>query len=405
MPGWLLWLTGYLVVRVRCAAPERFLNLALAQGLYFWDARWMGEEWLEIRIRAGDFRRLRPAARQARARVRIRRRVGLPFWWRALRRRPGLLWGVVSVVAAVYVWSCFVWSVEVAAPEGWQRLGPGDILAWAEENSLRPPVLRANLDANRLAEKLMLDRQELAWAGIRLAGTRVIIEVVERRFPDTATSTGPAHLVAERDAVVEEVTVIAGQARVKPGDTVRRGQILIAGIMLPEEGDQAQPGQGFSRPRLVSARGRVWGRVWYEAVGQAPLVEEERVPTGNQVREIKVIVAGREINVKPLRGIPYASFQEERWWWAWPVWRGFSLPLAVEAGTYREVEVRRHGRSLEQALDAARARVTAYLRVQIPAPAEILEEQVQVLPATPGQVRVRVTWQVRQNIATVFPLK
>lgn len=404
MPGWLVWLTGYLVVGVRCATPEQFLNLALAQGLYFWNVRWTGAEWLEIKVRPGDFRRLRPAARQVRARVHIRRRVGLPFWWRSVRRRPGLLLAAISVVATVYIWSCFIWTVEVIAPEGWQRLGPGDILAWAEENSLKPPVLRANLDANRLAEKLMVDRQELAWAGIRIEGTRAVIEVVERRFPDTSTYTGPAHLVAERDALVEEVKVVAGQARVKPGDTVRRGQVLIAGIILPEEVTR-EPGQSLSRPRLVSAKGSVWGRVWYEAVGQAPLVEEERVPTGKRVREIKINVAGREITIKSLQNIPYAGYEKEQQRWAWPAWRGFSLPLAVEINTYREVEVLRRRYDPGQALDVAKARARAYLQVQLPLQAEIQEEQVQVLPAPPGQVRVRVTWQVRQNIATVFPLK
>lgn len=404
MPGWWAWFTGYLVVRVRCGMPEQFLNLALAQGLYFWEVRWTGEEWLEIRVRPGDFRRLRPAARQVRARIHIQRRVGLPFWWRSARRRPGWLLAGVAVVAAVYIWSCFIWSVEVIAPEGWQQLAPGDILAWAEENSLTPPVLRGNLDANLLAEKLMLDRQELAWAGFRIDGTRVIIEVVERRFPDLDTYAGPSHLVAERDAIVEEVTVVAGQARVKPGDTVRRGQVLIAGIILPE-GITQEPGPGQPRPRLVGAKGRVWGRVWYEAVAQVPLVEEERLPTGNRVREIKINVAGREIPLKPLREIPYAAYEKEQQRWVGPAWRGFSLPLAVQVNTYREVAVQKRRYDQEQALDAAQARARAYLQVQLSPEANVLEEQVQVLPAAPGQVRVKVTWQVRQNIATVFQLK
>lgn len=390
MPGWWYYLTGYLILRVSCSSPEEFLNLAWARGFYFWDVRREGPSGLVLKIRAGDFRSLRPVVREAGARVKIMHKVGLPFWKQQLRSRPGLAAGVLAFVVAVSLFLSFIWSVEVRSPEELRYITEDEVRDWVAEQGLRPGTWRGNIDANALAADLVAAHQELAWAGIYLEGTRAVVEVVERRFPGSYGFRGPSHLVAARDALVEEVVVIDGQARVKPGDTVRQGEVLISGIVLsPESG----------RPRLVRARGQVKGLVWYEAVGEALLFEEKKVPTGRQVTALAWRVGDRTFWLKKSPAPGSARYVVER-----RVTRFGGMELVAEK--WQEVEIQQVYRDRETALRLAYQRAIAALAPRLPSGVSLQSDyQMQVLTSTPRQVRVKVTAQVSEKIGMLYPLQ
>jgi hypothetical protein len=61
--------------------------------------------------------------------------------------------------------------------------------------------------------------------------------------PDTT----PANIVADRDCVIEEITVVKGTPVVKVGDTVRRGDLLISGIIETENGTEYVRAEGTVR--------------------------------------------------------------------------------------------------------------------------------------------------------------
>ena len=46
-----------------------------------------------------------------------------------------------------------------------------------------------------------------------------------------------ANIVADCDGVVEEVNVVEGQAAVFPGQLVRKGQVLISGVVDGKDGE------------------------------------------------------------------------------------------------------------------------------------------------------------------------
>ena len=79
------------------------------------------------------------------------------------------------------------------------------------------------------------------------------VELREKRIFEDEEQTGYSNIVAAEDCVIEQITVKSGFAAVEVGDTVRRGDLLISGV-LP-----AEAGGGF-----VNAEGVVLGRVYDE---------------------------------------------------------------------------------------------------------------------------------------------
>ena len=69
----------------------------------------------------------------------------------------------------------------------------------------------------------------------------------------TENGTYPCHIIAARDGVVRKIEVRTGIPLVKVGDTVKKGDILISGI-IPIIGDYEE----LIRKEAVAAKGEVY---------------------------------------------------------------------------------------------------------------------------------------------------
>ena len=92
--------------------------------------------------------------------------------------------------------------------------------------------------------------------------------------------------MASRDCVIEEITVSSGVACVKAGDTVRRGELLISGVIPSESGG------GF-----VRAEGVVLGSCSDEVSVTVQRAEQIRAYKEEKLSSIKVKFLNFSINI------------------------------------------------------------------------------------------------------------
>lgn len=394
MRYWWAYLTGYVLLAVDGLNPERLLNLALNRGVALWDVRWSGRERLFLKVRARDLFPLRHIARAAGCRLRIVAKRGCPFAWGRLQRRRAFLGGLVFFFLSLYVAGSFIWVVEVRLPEQAKYNSRRLVLEEAAALGLRPGAWRPGLDPNALAAELAQRLPNVSWIGVHLKGIRATIEVVERVLPGAGVRA--AHIVAAKDGVVEDVLVLRGEARVKAGDVVRRGQILISGIVAPAEG------QG---PTLVRAEGRVKARVWYEAYASVPLVERREVGTGRAETAYSLHVGSHVYHLWGPRASPYRLYKVEKVTESLPALGPYRLPVHLTKVTYREVRREEIKRTVSQGQELARARAEELLRSKVPADARVLGYRVeQVYGDGTGEVVVRALAETAEDIGRAYPL-
>ena len=84
-----------------------------------------------------------------------------------------------------------------------------------------------------IQKALLLEFDELSWASVHVRGTGLSSRPRLRSGLDPVPR--PGDLVAARDGIVEQVMATRGHPRVKKGDTVRRGDVLISGFIPPGE--------------------------------------------------------------------------------------------------------------------------------------------------------------------------
>jgi similar to stage IV sporulation protein len=330
-------------------------------------------------MRVAAFRRCREVARRTHTRVHVVERGGAPFLIRRLRRRPVLVLGAVGVLAALWVFGNRIWFIQV---DGGDARTQAAVLAVAAAEGLRAGTPRAAVDPVRLSAELTARIPAVAWAGIRVQGVRAEVSVAERQGTGAGevATTGPYDLVAAADGVVERVLVLRGKALVVPGQTVVRGQVLIAGAN-----------------GAVSPRGAVTALVWYHKTTEIALRRAVAVPTGRQAVRWRLLLFGWRIALGGA-GLPFADYRLTTREWVIR-WRSLEVPVALQALRYQEVD--RIWRQLTPAEAAAEGagQVLADLRSRLPAGARPGEPTVSAAVRGGLSVVVSVTLPAVEDIA------
>ena len=94
------------------------------------------------------------------------------------------------------------------------------------------------------------------------------------------------NIVADRDGEIAQIIVQSGTAKVKEGDLVKKGDLLVEGIM---EGK-------YTGIRSVPAKAEIYAKIYYEKEERESLIQENDIKTGNQEKKIEIKLNKIKIN-------------------------------------------------------------------------------------------------------------
>lgn len=316
-----MWWKGYVTVRLRGPGLERLLNDAVNAGVLLLGVRRLTSDVVIVRLTVREFYHFRPLLTGSNVSVSILDRHGVPFLIRRFRLRLFLLVGLLLAVFIVLYLSNFVWFIEVSGNE---LLAVSTLKIAVEDQGLRTGVAKSTVNPRQIESELLKRFADLTWVQVNIKGVKVDIQVAERAVVEAAYSEA-GHLYAKRDGVVTELLVLQGTPAVREGETVLKDDLLISGIYYDQWG----------RKQFGAAQGVVKARVWYQAIGEAPLVRWEPIKTGRSSRQYVLTIG-------PLR-IPFGrSHSQETHLQSSQEWRlslgKAMVPIGLTRTEYEEVE-------------------------------------------------------------------
>ncbi|HHY46770.1 MAG TPA: sporulation protein YqfD [Firmicutes bacterium] len=355
-----LWpyLSGYAIIKIKGRAQEKCINLACARGIRLWDIRKVSDRFLIAKVELRNLGALGPILQRVGCKAEVEMKAGLPFIIGQVLGRKGFIAGALIFAVALYVLSSFIWFVEV---KGAREIPDQRILAVVAGTGIRPGVPKSAVDPRRLEQAILAEVREVSWVGVTINGTKLTVEVAEKRLaPRDDLIT---HIVAAKDALVEEMILLAGVPVAKAGMTVRRGDVLVRGYAVRDarDGGAVRGDRHTDGFRVVDARGIIRGRVWYEGLATVALREEILTRTGRKASGLGLRFAGHHILV----GHPpadFAGYEEQRERFGFPLKIG-NLRIPVEAERILWTEVRRVTKIRTR--DEAEARALAMARAEL----------------------------------------
>jgi len=272
-------LFGYRSVRVSPDDVTKLSNMLLKLGINA-DISTDGE----VLIRESDILKFISFAK-GRIRYTITETKGLFGFFKQRKKRYGAFAALFLVLVLNFILSDFVWDIRISGNE---NIADYSVLEALEKSGFEVGSSWRKVDKNSVELNLLSENSDISWISINRRGTVAYIEIAESENigKNTSMESQYCNVVADRDAVIEEITVKSGTAQVKSGDVVKAGDILISGVVESESG-----------VFFCHAEGEVKGRESLIVSAEIPEKEMQKIYKKDSVAEIKLNIFKFSINI------------------------------------------------------------------------------------------------------------
>ncbi len=384
-----LWnyIRGYVIIVVEGYFLEKFVNICTRRQILLFDISRQKNSKMTLKVSIKGFRMLRPIAKKTGCRVRILKKHGLPFLINRYRGRKTFLLGAALFVVLFYIMTSFVWTIEITGNE---KIETQLIIEKLASMGVKPGVLKYRINSEKVADRIIMDVNGLSYVSVVVRGTKVKVEVAEGvDVPPMVPLSEPCDIVAGKDGVIKSIVVKAGQAAVKEGDTVKKGQILVSGNVPIKNME--------NNPRMVHAIGNILARTWYESTQPVELRVVEKIRTGRKKDNISLFLFSKKINLFNKK-VSYSNYERVETEKFLSIGENLVLPFGAVIETYYENQIIEADVSLEEAKENAANAAYRKALEDIPEGAQIVDRRIEFIENQNGDIIADVIIECVEDI-------
>ena len=257
--------------------------------------------------------------------LRVQKRAG--FYWRMKKytHRPAFFGSILLMILVFWVPT----RVLFVSVSGNETVAENQILEAAEYCGVAFGASRKKVRSERVKNALLEKMPQLQWIGVNTSGCHAVISVREKKLPAAEKdSSFPASIVASRDGYLVACTAEKGTLTVAPGQTVRKGQILVSsytdcGLCV----------------RAEQAQGEIYAQTNRTVSLISPRVHWQKTSTGKTKRKFSLLFRKKRIFLWKDSGIWVGSCGRMYKEYYITLPGGFRLPVALCVETYQPYSV------------------------------------------------------------------
>lgn len=233
----LKYLRGYVRIKVWGFSPERFLNLCSNHEILLWDIS-REENIYYMSISLKSFYKLSSICRKTGTRVVILQRYGLPFLIPKIAHRKVFVTGCILAILFWMITSRFIWDIQLS---GNYTITEDVFRVFLQQNNIHVGMLQKELDIESLEKEIRKTFPQVTWTSAKRSGTRLFIAIKENDAPILETfqeQKKESDITARFQGRILSIVVRKGVPKVKKGDLVEPGSMLVAGSIPVYNEDQ-----------------------------------------------------------------------------------------------------------------------------------------------------------------------
>lgn len=197
------------------------------------------------------------------------------------KHRVGFLIGLICMLLIAYISTKLVWRINIT---GNIECSDEEIIELVSRNGLSLGTFIPGIDYDDLHNKILLSTDKLSWISINICGSVANIEVKETKLDSPSKEILYTNVVSNYDAQIVSVKTLNGEEKVHPGDIVKKGDILISGVLDSQS-------EGI---RYLNAEGEIYAYVKKQVVIEIPrdevLKTSEKVHTDKSIKIFSNII-------------------------------------------------------------------------------------------------------------------
>ena len=219
--------TGMLKLEITSAEPEKTLGLINKAGIPIFDVKAVSALTVQCVIHRTHYNNLSFVLESRGNSINIIGHIGAYWKLLTLRKRPVLLFSTFFLLILTVFLPSRILFVEV---EGNAQITDQSIIDKAEKCGISFMASRREVRSEHIKNMLLEEIPQLQWVGVNTVGCIAVISVRERETVQTSEEMSPvSSIVAARDGVICDMTVLRGNPLCKVGQAVKAGQTLVSG--------------------------------------------------------------------------------------------------------------------------------------------------------------------------------
>lgn len=225
----MLYIRGYLKIRITGDSPERFLNLCKNKNIKIWGLESKNHVYVMC-MKVSDFRKIKTILRKTKTKVMIEERIGLPFFFYKYRKRFYFFIGILLCTLLVYIGTFFIWNIEF---NGNQYVTKEVLLSYLKTQNVYHGMLKSNVKCEKIAKNIRKDFGDIVWVSVSVKGTHLTIHMKENDDYKINKDYQEQvyNIVADKKGKVHSIVTRNGIPVVKVGSEIKEGDILISGVI------------------------------------------------------------------------------------------------------------------------------------------------------------------------------
>ncbi len=257
--------------------PERIINIANQMGIFIQDITKTEEKSILFSVSSEGARRLLSQSLPPEIALTVIKTSGFPWIKNTMSHRKLLFIGPCVIALLLFLSTQFIWTVNIidADPATEEKL-----LHMLKDLGVKRGALKFTINQSEVKDKLLMKDDSLLWIWVDIKGSGAIVKFANRTMPPAVFNENEGYnIYSLKEGTVTRIVPTNGNALVRPGDSITKGQLLIEGIMPknPEE------------TKYIHASGEVFASVWEEKIISIPKKKEIRTPTGKKTQHLSII--------------------------------------------------------------------------------------------------------------------
>lgn len=225
---WTWYVKGYLTIRLHGDYVERFLNMCRMHDIFLWNIKKEEKDFC-CSIAAKDYFETIPLLKKTGTRASVIHKNGIPFYVPFMKKRFLFFISLILCLAMLYVVTDYIWAIEFV---GNLQISNEELEDFLEEERIFYGMKKEALDCEETEKRLRACFPIVTWTSIYFEGTKLYVEVKENEKTEPVTEeVQGTNLLATEAGTITSIITRNGVPKVKIGDAVEIGQVLVDGCV------------------------------------------------------------------------------------------------------------------------------------------------------------------------------
>lgn len=236
--------SGSLRIQIISADPAAMLTQANEWGIPLFDVVYVDPLTVQVSLYRKNYHAFKNLLERRGESLEIKSQTGFFRIAGSLRKRPILAFTITLLLILSLYLPSRIYFIKI---EGNESIPTHLILDAAESCGISFGASRKDVRSEKVKNALLAAIPDLQWAGVNTSGCVATISVREKNISEeeSQTPSGVSSIVAARDGIITDCTVLRGNALCQIGQAVKEGQVLVSGytdygITIKATGAQAE---------------------------------------------------------------------------------------------------------------------------------------------------------------------